>query len=177
MKKYLIIAAFFLCTALGAEEIFFENATEEQIELLTDLASHSLDAFDYQIVVDEERDNLPFLSDENFQHGVVRVLKTSSDVIGFYCLTRHIDEDDGTWLNLLTHFYVSPEFMGHGFGRILFEDALYVAKEELHWEAFFWETYPQAAGFYRKMGAKQIGEAPSSLNPEYRVPIFTYVLN
>jgi len=50
------------------------------------------------------------------------------------------------------------------------------AREELHWEGLLWESDPHAAGFYRKMGAAQIGEDPNFLNPSWKVPVFIYIL-
>jgi GNAT superfamily N-acetyltransferase len=73
-------------------------------------------------------------------------------------------------VNVLSHFFLEPEFIGKGYGRILFHEVIRTAKEELHWEAFQWESDPHAAWFYQRMGAKRIGELPCPLNPKFKTP-------
>ena len=66
--------------------------------------------------------------------------------------------------------WVAPEHIGHGYGRILFDDI----KKRLgglgsaHLKII---SDPNAAGFYRKMGAIQVGEEPTQI-PGRVFPIF-----
>jgi GNAT superfamily N-acetyltransferase len=53
--------------------------------------------------------------------------------------------------------WVAAEHMGHGFGRILFDD-LKKRLSRLGCSRLKIISDPNAAGFYRKMGAVQIGE-------------------
>ena len=49
-----------------------------------------------------------------------------------------------------------------------------VANKELQWSAVIWESDPFAEGFYKKMGAKLIGDNPNVLDPKRRAPVFVY---
>lgn len=72
----------------------------------------------------------------------------------------------------LTFLYVDPSEMNHGVGRALFTHALASAGsagiEELRLDAD-----PHAAAFYRHMGARYAGEAPSGSIPGRVLPSFT----
>ncbi|HSX03862.1 MAG TPA: GNAT family N-acetyltransferase [Rhabdochlamydiaceae bacterium] len=178
MKKTLfVICAFLFCCALRAEEIFFENATEEQSDFLVQFAMDSNAVYGYRTISEEEARDFFHLCKHNFEKGIVRLMKGPSGIMGFYGLARHSDKEDGAWVNLLTHLFLKPKFIGQGYGKMLFQDAMRTAREELHWEALFWESDPNAAWFYEKMGAKHVGENPCNLNPDYRAPIFVYILN
>lgn len=58
--------------------------------------------------------------------------------------------------------WVAPEHIGHGYGRILFDD---VKKRlgSLGAKRLKIISDPNAADFYRKMGAVQVGEAPTRI--------------
>jgi N-acetylglutamate synthase-like GNAT family acetyltransferase len=66
------------------------------------------------------------------------------------------------------HMWVRPEYMGTGLGRRLFEQVTSEATArnlpELELSAD-----PNAAGFYRHMGAVQIGEIPAEMDGQARV--------
>lgn len=57
----------------------------------------------------------------------------------------------------LDHLWVSPENIGSGIGRSLFEHAVYRAAI-LGAEALEIESDPNAEGFYQRMGAERTGE-------------------
>jgi ribosomal protein S18 acetylase RimI-like enzyme len=74
----------------------------------------------------------------------------SSQIIGFYALNQTDDH-----LALL-HLWVSPGWMGRGFGRTLFSHSLERTKA-LGFRSLRIESDPNAEGFYRRMGARRIG--------------------
>lgn len=71
--------------------------------------------------------------------------------LGFFGLRR----DGAEWW--LEHFWVTPELIGRGVGRALFAAALQAARRcgagMLHIK-----SDPNAEGFYRRMGARRVGE-------------------
>jgi GNAT superfamily N-acetyltransferase len=83
----------------------------------------------------------------------ILVASASGDrgTIGFFGLRR----DGAQWW--LEHFWVTPEQIGRGVGRAMFAAALVAARRcgatELHIK-----SDPNAEGFYRRMGARRVGE-------------------
>ena len=73
----------------------------------------------------------------------------------------------------LTHLFVDPPAMGCGVGRQLFAavDAWLADRDILHLEIL---ADPQAVPFYRRMGAVEIGDAPSDAIPGRRLPLLRY---
>lgn len=82
--------------------------------------------------------------------------------VGFYALVgegRRIE---------LEHLWISPEYIGRGVGRILFDHALGKAAA-LGAETLRLEADPNAEGFYRRMGAVRVGENVYELEGHRRV--------
>lgn len=74
-----------------------------------------------------------------------------SGPVAFYSLA---EEGDGLALD---HLWVSPEWIGRGVGRALFEHAVRRGAA-LGAEVLRIESDPNAEGFYRRMGARRVGE-------------------
>jgi GNAT superfamily N-acetyltransferase len=70
---------------------------------------------------------------------------------GFYALVERGREVE------LEHLWVSPEQIGTGIGRALFEHAVRRAAA-LGAKTLSIEADPNAEGFYRRMGARRVGE-------------------
>ena len=91
----------------------------------------------------------------------VYVLEDGGHVKGFYALSIAGDKAE------LEHMWVTPASIGTGIGKALFLDAmdraatLAVGSIEL-------SADPNAAGFYRRMGATQIGETESTVDGTLR---------
>ena len=68
----------------------------------------------------------------------------------------------------LEHLWVLPEHMGLGLGRALFDHALGRAAA-LDAEVLGIEVDPNAEGFYRRMGARRVGEIVYELDGRERV--------
>ena len=71
--------------------------------------------------------------------------------VAFYALVGRGHEVE------LEHLWVSPERIGTGVGRALFDHAVHKAAS-LGAEVLSIEADPNAEGFYRRMGAERVGE-------------------
>ena len=80
---------------------------------------------------------------------------------GFYALTG-----EGGTLEL-EHLWVLPEHMGAGVGRALFDHVVRRAAS-LNAEVLEIESDPNAEGFYRRMGARRVGEINYSIDGHRR---------
>jgi len=72
--------------------------------------------------------------------------------------------------------FVAPEAMGSGIGRALM-DWLIAEARSLTLAAIDIDADPDAVGFYEKMGARRVGEAPSGSIPGRMLPALSIDLN
>jgi len=95
----------------------------------------------------------------------VYVGERNGALVGFYMLVALPEKYAG--MAELDHFWVAPAAMGTGVGRALFEHAAGVAAGctaiDIH-------SDPHAADFYRRMGCRDAGEAPSGSVPGRCLP-------
>lgn len=90
--------------------------------------------------------------------------------VGFYLLTNESDELH------LDHLWVSPEAMGRGIGRALFEHAIEQARMLGH-RTLKIEADPNAEGFYKRLGARRVGSAVTTIRDQRReLPLLQYDL-
>ncbi len=82
-------------------------------------------------------------------------------MLGFYALVT------GEKKTELDHLWVTPSHIGTGVGKELFIHAMQTAAGQSI-DAVEILSDPNAAGFYRKMGAHQIGEAVSEIDGQPR---------
>lgn len=89
------------------------------------------------------------------------------EVVAFYALERRGDQ----WS--LGHLWVEPGWQGRGVGRRLFEHALQEVRT-VESGIVVIAADPHAAGFYARMGAREVGSvaAPVEGEPGRRLPIF-----
>jgi len=104
---------------------------------------------DLTISSDFIRDNHVYVADED------------GEVRGFYALCVEDSKAE------LEHMWVTPECIGTGVGKELFLDAMERAAT-LDVRAVELSADPNAAGFYRRMGAMQIGEINSTIDGQVR---------
>ena len=76
-------------------------------------------------------------------------------VAGFYALTFAGADCE------LEHFWVEPARMGAGVGRALFEHAVERCRA-IGARRLWISADPNAEGFYRRLGARRVGEVPST---------------
>ena len=91
----------------------------------------------------------------------VYVAEADGEIRGFYALCVNGDKAE------LEHMWVTPACIGTGVGKELFLDAMERAAA-LDVRDVELSADPNAAGFYERMGAKQIGEVESPIDGQVR---------
>jgi ribosomal protein S18 acetylase RimI-like enzyme len=102
------------------------------------------------------------ITPEFIRRNEVHVATVEGEQAGFYALVgegRRIE---------LEHLWVLPERMGMGLGRALFEHAVRAAAS-LGAGVVGIEADPNAEGFYRRMGARRVGEIAYEIDGRERV--------
>jgi GNAT superfamily N-acetyltransferase len=97
-----------------------------------------------------------------------QVLEEDGAIAAMYTLLGEGDELE------LEHLFVDPARLGRGHGRRLFRHATEVARAAGA-RALIIKSDPNAAGFYRVMGAADTGEIASSI-PGRTIPTFRLTL-
>jgi GNAT superfamily N-acetyltransferase len=92
----------------------------------------------------------------------VYVAEQDGSLVGFYALVSGKDKTE------LDHLWVTPARIGTGVGKELFLHAMQTAAGQ-NIATVEILSDPNAADFYRKMGAHQVGEASSEIDGEQRV--------
>ncbi len=101
------------------------------------------------------------VSPEFIRDNHVYVFERESDVLGFYALCVSGNKAE------LEHMWVTPAEIGTGIGKELFLDAMERAAA-LEVREIEISADPNAAGFYERMGASQIGETDGSIDGQVR---------
>ena len=101
------------------------------------------------------------ISSEFIRDNHVYVAEDEGEIRGFYALCVAGDKAE------LEHMWVTPAMIGTGIGKELFLDAMERAAK-LNVNAVEISSDPNAAGFYKRMGATQIGEIDSSIEGQPR---------
>lgn len=97
------------------------------------------------------------------------VIEDEGVIIGFYCIIEDKCEAE------LEYFYIKPEKIGKGYGKILWRHLDQYCREH-HITKVNLVTSPQAADFYIKMGASLTGEVDSLVIKDRKIPKLTYTL-
>jgi ribosomal protein S18 acetylase RimI-like enzyme len=101
-------------------------------------------------------------SPEYFEETESWIAEISNIPIAFYTL---LEKDGSAWIENL---WVSPEFIGRGVGKGLFQHALEQSRQR-GCKTLRLEADPKATGFYEKMGMKKIGERVSEVEGHPRI--------
>jgi ribosomal protein S18 acetylase RimI-like enzyme len=102
------------------------------------------------------------ISSEFIDENHVFVFESGGEIRGFYALCVKDSHAE------LEHMWVRPADIGAGVGKELFLDAMERAAK-LNVDEVQLTADPNAAGFYKRMGAKQIGEATSEIDGKPRI--------
>ncbi|WP_377866082.1 GNAT family N-acetyltransferase [Bacillus sp. R86525] len=105
------------------------------------------------------------ITEEYIKSNFVYVLENDNTKIGFFSFLR----DD----NALDFLYMHHSYKGKGYGKILWEFVIEQANE-LGIKSFTIDSDPNAKEFYLKMGAKLIGETPSTVFKDRLLPLLKY---
>jgi len=91
--------------------------------------------------------------------------------VGFYAVRRGLNRMH------LDHLWVLPEAMRRGVGRALFSHAIERVRA-LEFSTLEIESDPHTAGFYERMGARQVGATVTELAGQRReLPILVYEID
>lgn len=154
-----------LSLSINAHQVTFEPAALAHANLLSGLALDSNGHWGYRNATQRIVNQVLIVTPNTIKRDTMRVMKEGGEIIGFFGLRKNK-------CNELSFLFLKQNRIGKGYGKLLFHEAVRVAKEELGWHAMMWESDPFAAPFYRKMGAKEIGSNICPLNRSYQSPIF-----
>jgi len=148
----------------------FRPASPQEIALLSELAFASKAHWGYSAeFMDACREDLT-LSAEVVREGLTVVGERGGRVVGFY---RLADTPEGPYLKDL---FVSPGVIGQGVGKLLWQHAAGHARS-LGWPFLLLDSEPHAEGFYRRVGARKIGEVPSAVFSGRVLPLMRFELS
>lgn len=137
-------------------ESTIQRATPEQHKRLTQITHAAKKHWGYPERWMEIWKDALTITPEFITDNEVYVAMVESEVAGFYALIAA----EGKLL--LEHMWVDPDYMGAGLGKQLFNHALEVAAS-LNAVSIEIESDPNAEGFYKRMGARRIGEIASEI--------------
>jgi GNAT superfamily N-acetyltransferase len=102
------------------------------------------------------------ISSDFVNNNQVYVAERDGETVGFYALVA------GKGKAELEHMWVAPEHIGAGVGKELFFHAMQTAAGD-NISTIEISADPNAEGFYRRMGARRIGEVSSEIEGQTRV--------
>ena len=147
----------------------FRKAESSDSIALTELAIFSEAHWGYDKEFLDQFYDLYKVSEEYIENNPVYILYSDEENIGFFGL---LPSDD---VAILEHLFISPRFIGKGFGKMIWDYMLQVCKK-LEISEIEFVTSPQAKDFYLKQGASFIEEVDSLVIKNRKVPKFAYRL-
>ncbi|GAB6556238.1 MULTISPECIES: GNAT family N-acetyltransferase [Bacillus] len=141
------------------------KALVSEANALSELALHSKATWNYsEAFILACKEDLT-ITDEYIKNNFVYVLENDNTKIGFFSFLRND--------KALDFLYIHPRYKGKGYGKIMWKFVIEQAKE-LGIKSFTIDSDPNAKGFYLKMGAKLIGETPSTVFEDRLLPLLKY---
>lgn len=144
-------------------------AAAGEAELLSGLALRSKAHWGYDADFMEACRAELTVTEDYITSAPVFVIEEDGRVVGFYGLRERESE-----LELL-YLFVEPAEIGGGNGKRLWQHAVETAAR-LGFHRITIESDPYAEAFYLAMGARKVGDAPSSLVPGRTLPLMEFVL-
>jgi ribosomal protein S18 acetylase RimI-like enzyme len=146
-------------------------ATPDDAERLTALAREAKAHWGYPAAwLEVWRDALAITPHYIETHTVLvaSVEREPESVIGMCALEDHEDH----WQ--LAHVWIDPRAHRLGAGRALVERALAIAARRRPGSVVRVESDPNAAGFYRRLGGREVGSVPAPMDgdPARALPVF-----
>ena len=111
------------------------------------------------------------LTDKHLSSHLLKTLQQGDEIIGFLGFQKNNDEPLE-----LDYFFIHPSYIGKGFGRKLWEQALVIAKSMGKTNFILWSD-PGAEKFYEKMGCTNIGMRKSPLLANRECPIMQFFID
>jgi ribosomal protein S18 acetylase RimI-like enzyme len=151
------------------DAIVFRDARGNEAGLLGEVALRSKGYWGYgEDFLDACRAELTFRPEDVAARRIV-VADSPAGVIGFYSIDGQPPSGE------LGNLWVVPERIGTGLGRKLWQHAV-VTASMAGYTSLRIEADPNAVGFYRAMGAEQIGKVPSGSVPGRSLPLLAFRL-
>lgn len=142
--------------------MLIRSAKVQDCHLLSNLAYKSKAYWGYtEDFLQQCKDDIT-VTKEYIEENSVYVLERDNKIIAFYSFTIYEMKLDA--------LFIDPDYIGKGFGRILWDHLLNKAID-LGISEFTLDSEPNAEGFYLKMGAKNIGSTPSTVFPNRHLPL------
>ncbi|KFN03012.1 GNAT family N-acetyltransferase [Bacillus clarus] len=134
---------------------------------LSELALHSKATWDYseEFILACKEDLT--ITEDYIKNNFVYVLENDDIKNGFFSFLSEA--------NALDFLYLHPDYKGKGYGKTLWKFVVEKANE-LGLKSFTIDSDPNAKGYYMKMGAKLIGETPSTVFKDRLLPLLRYDL-
>ncbi|HEV2808973.1 MAG TPA: GNAT family N-acetyltransferase [Acidimicrobiales bacterium] len=144
-------------------------ARPDEARLLTELALRSKRYWGYdEAFLETCSDELRLTAEEVCQLHVTVAENDDGRIVGFYALRGATDDDAD-----VSFFFVDPDVIGTGIGRILFA-YLVEAALSAGFSRFRIDSDPGAAGFYERMGAVFVGNVPARSVPGRLLPSYRF---
>lgn len=148
-------------------DINIRNALQEEALYLSELASRSKSYWPYDKDYLQMCRSVTHVTPEDIHSWPFRVAEAQGRILGFAAVCPVKSE------YMLDHLWIEPEYIGQGVGILLYLDAIVQAKA-MGWTKFTIAADPFAEKFYKKMGAKRIGERESKIKPGFFLPLLEF---
>lgn len=102
------------------------------------------------------------------QQHAIKLFYVDDHLAGFFNFGFNTDN-----LFELDNFFLHPDYIGKGIGRVLWQACCQEAKKQNEKEFIIWSD-PHAENFYLKMGCEKIGVRQSPMMPDRYPPILKY---
>lgn len=142
------------------------SARIKEAEILTNLAAESEAYWGYDEEFMEIYMIIYSITPDNISENPTYVIENEKEIMGFYNVVQE------GYLGYLEYFYIKPEYMGKGFGKIMWENMVDVC-ENLGILEIELVTSHQAMDFYIKMGAMVFKEVESQIDNR-KIPKIRY---
>ena len=150
-------------------ELTYRRAAPTEAQALCELTVRAKGSYGYdaEFMWHVELDVAAEITAEAIARDTFMVAEIDGRMVG-YAHLMPVDRQDTIYLEDL---YIEPDSQGKGVGQALFEWALTEAAARGYaW--LEWDSDPNAAPFYIKMGGEQIGENESDFRPGRMIPKF-----
>lgn len=142
-------------------------ARKDEAQILTEIAIESEAYWGYDAEFMQQFKMHYSVTDDFIENNMTYVLELDKMIIGFFGIINEHEEAT------LEYLYLKPEYIGMGYGKVMWGHLIEVCKREQIKKLVF-VTSPQAKEFYIKMGAVVIDEVESLLRKGRMVPKLIY---
>lgn len=145
------------------------NAKTNECEILTNIAVKSESYWGYDSDYIEKFRIVYVVTEEFINKNPTFIVENDNNIIGFCGLSTENN------LTSLEYFFIEPEYIGQGYGKLLWNHLVKYCKI-VDIKEFSMVTSPQAKEFYIKMGAITHGEVESLLKKGRIIPQLVYTV-